>query len=230
VAEPSFSNHAFALAAWPSTPADQHRFTLALGGADDAGERSREQAHHAEARIAASLRTGDWQAFRTVFDAHYHVLLRFATYHTGSRDLADDLVQEVFANLWNTRASLAISSSFRAYLIRAVRNRILNASRHDATVRRTNEHAMARGETLTMGARVPSPETALQELELQQRMTAAIAALPPRQREIMLLRWRDELTPPEIAEAIGIAEQGVRRQLAAAAGKLRVAFTRDDLR
>jgi len=205
---------------------------MAGGGdhTDDERAAASARARIRDRALADRVRDGDWEAFRSLFSSHHDALYRFAMYHARSADAADDLVQDVFAAVWHRRASFTITSSLRAYLIRALRNRILNAARHAATEQEASVRAQGHGVSFAMGTPEPSPDIAHDTAELQERMIAAMASLPARQREVMLLRWRNEMAPREIAEALGISEQVVRRQLAAAADKLRRVFVREDFR
>ena len=60
------------------------------------------------------------------YDRHYVLLCRFANRLLDNRDLAEEIVDDVIFWLWEHRSELDITSSIRAYLMRAVRNRCLN--------------------------------------------------------------------------------------------------------
>src|SRR5262245_26662007 len=74
-------------------------------------------------RIAA----GDQAAFEQVFKAHYRPLCAFALQYVKDGDRAQDLVQELFARLWQDRERTTVTTSLKSYLFAAVRNRCLNA-------------------------------------------------------------------------------------------------------
>lgn len=76
--------------------------------------------------IIKKLKQGDERAFRFIYDRHYVLLCRFANRLLDNRDLAEEIVDDVIFWLWEHRSELDITSSIRAYLMRAVRNRCLN--------------------------------------------------------------------------------------------------------
>ncbi|MEP6494882.1 MAG: sigma-70 family RNA polymerase sigma factor [bacterium] len=73
---------------------------------------------------------GDDVAFESLFRAHYAELCRFAYQYVRSSEAAEDLVQDVFAGLWAARETVTVTTSVRAYLYAAVRNRAINTRRH----------------------------------------------------------------------------------------------------
>jgi RNA polymerase sigma-70 factor (ECF subfamily) len=192
----------------------------------DAGRLASHAADHdADRALVERLRAGDWDAMRTVFETHYAALTRIATRLAGSAAASEDVVQEVLLRIWANRGNLRPASTLRAYLVRAVRNRVLNDVAHEHVARRLSimTHDVPPG----MAAPVSSPVAEMEKDELESRLRLAIAALPPRQREAMLFRWRDDMSPAEVAEAMGTSERVARKQLLAAATKLRSVFGLD---
>ena len=77
----------------------------------------------------ASIAAGDRSAFDTLFRAHYKPLCAFAVQYVKDRDVAEDLVQDLFFRLWQDREKVSITTSLKAYLFTAVRNRWEASSR-----------------------------------------------------------------------------------------------------
>lgn len=153
---------------------------------------------------------------RRLFDARYAELCRFARRYVHSDAAAVDVVQEVFARLWERRDRRPLSDIRPAYLYRAVRNRALNRI----------EKAESRDEALqslspVASGRIPGPDDRLQSERLRRRVEAAIEALPPRCREIFLLVRRDGLTYSETADALDLSESTVDTQMGRALSRLR---------
>lgn len=147
----------------------------------------------------------------------------FAARLIGERDQAEDIVQEVFSALWTNRGTLVISTSLRAYLFTAVRNRAFNESKHASVVARwTREEA--NDDARELHPNPPRPDEELDRVELETRLDEAFAALPERCGVVMRLRWRDGLRNTEIAEALGISVKGVEQQLARGLRYLREAL------
>src|SRR5262245_24468596 len=84
--------------------------------------------------LVALLRAGDRDAFEVIFRTHYAKLADYANTLVRSRDVAEDVVQEVFVALWTQRERLSTPDNLTGYLYRSVRNRGLNQLRHQRMV------------------------------------------------------------------------------------------------
>ena len=138
-------------------------------------------------------------------------LLRYAHVLTGDRTRAEDLVQGALANAYRHWTSVAEPD---AYVRRAVLHAHLN--------RRTR---LLRREHLT--DRVPEGVVVASGSEDRLDLLRALATLPPRQRAVVVLRYYEDLTEAQTAEALGIAVGTVKSQHAKAIATLR---GRTDLR
>src|SRR5688572_15723797 len=94
------------------------------------------------ADLCARIRRGDERAFRELFDAYYVPLCRFATTLLGSRDAGEDVVQGLFAKIWEQRATLAVRGSVRSYLYQAVHRRVIDEWRAGRVRERHVERAL----------------------------------------------------------------------------------------
>jgi RNA polymerase sigma-70 factor (ECF subfamily) len=175
----------------------------------------------ADAALIARLKSGDEVTFRECYDTHYVPLWRYAFRLLGSRDAANDVVQEVFFSLFTQREKLAVRSSVRTYLFGAVRHAALNLLRHDAIAHRLVAVAPTRGDTPAMGAPSSRPDDDAEQHDIEARVMRALAMLPERQRSAMILRWEHGLTTAQIARTLGIADTVAGRLLMKAALHLR---------
>jgi RNA polymerase sigma-70 factor (ECF subfamily) len=161
---------------------------------------------------------GDLPAFETMFRTNYPALCGFVVKFVNDPRLAEELVQDLFADLWAKRGEHSITTSVRAYLFSAARNRALNARKRLAVERRWVERA-ARGSELH--ATPGSPAEELEAAELRQRIRSALASLPERCRMVMHLKWLADLRSREVAEVLGISIKAVEAQLARGRAALR---------
>jgi RNA polymerase sigma-70 factor (ECF subfamily) len=169
------------------------------------------------------IRRGDATAFERLFRSHYEELCRFAVRYVDDGAAAEELVQDLFAQIWVDRARWPNPRNVRAYLFTAVRNRALNLGQ-----RRRIESDWIAGEAIsasdsTEGDVEPSRTESAESLGLLER---ALGALPERCRLVMHLRWRDQMSYAEIAEVMGISVKGVEAQLGRGLRALRAAFGR----
>jgi RNA polymerase sigma-70 factor, ECF subfamily len=174
----------------------------------------RTPSHSDAADVVARVRGGDERAFEGLFRQHYDGLCGFVIRYVRERALAEELVQDLFAALWERRERWEVrggSGSVRAYLFAAARNRALNL-RARRIVERDWESDEA--DVRELHHAPPRADEALEAAELHARLDAAIESLPERCRLVMQLRWREQLSYAEIAEVMGISTKGVENQLA----------------
>ncbi|MBC8085085.1 MAG: sigma-70 family RNA polymerase sigma factor [Hymenobacter sp.] len=161
------------------------------------------------------IRSDDYQAFEQLFEAHWQELYRYA--HKVLRDApdAEDITQELFCDLWANRARLSVHTNGQAYLLGALRKKILTRFR-DADIRA--RHFRLFGQGLEPGA-----ETTFKGLVSHDTLAAVrerAQALPPKEKEVFLLSIIDDFSVKEIAEKFATSEQTVRNQMNSALHKL----------
>jgi RNA polymerase sigma-19 factor, ECF subfamily len=154
----------------------------------------------------ARLRDSDHAEFEAIFREHYAGLCGFANRFVAAPDVAEEIVQDVFAGLWSARATLKITTSLRAWLYTSVRNRALNHSKR-ARAERPLSADDVRFHTAS------TPESDLLAGDTARHVTHALEALPARCREAMVLRWKDGLSHAEIAGAMGVSIKAVEHHL-----------------
>ncbi|MBS1582274.1 MAG: RNA polymerase sigma-70 factor [Bacteroidetes bacterium] len=156
---------------------------------------------------------GDRQAFEQAFRTHYRPLCAFAGKYVKDGDQAEDLVQDLFFRLWQDRERMAITTSLKAYLFTAVRNRCLNAVQAMGRMRPLDEDLHDQVEE---GARAEEEHTARSA-----RVQAAIEALPEERRKVFKLSRYEGLKYQEIAQRLGISVKTVENQMGKALKTLR---------
>jgi RNA polymerase sigma-70 factor (ECF subfamily) len=171
--------------------------------------------------VVARVRAGDERALETIFRAHYAQLCGFALRYVRERALAEEIVQDLFADLWERRAQWRLMGSLRAYLFSAVRNRALNLRKRQ-TMERDWERDEAADGSLAFHHVPERADEGLEREEIGARVRTAVESLPERCRIIMHLRWRDQLRHAEIAAIMGISVKGVEMQLTRGLRALRV--------
>lgn len=162
--------------------------------------------------LLEQVRHGSCEAFDQIVHRHTPTLLRLARSITGSLDVAEDVVQNVFMRMWLRRADLGITTDLRRYLWTSVRNEARQLIRHRhvedrfASAAREGVLPLSRSTSNTAPANLAAEELVALVLRL-------LADLPARCRAIFLLAWRDGLTPVEIAEFYEISPRTVQNQI-----------------
>jgi RNA polymerase sigma-70 factor (ECF subfamily) len=165
-----------------------------------------------ERALVEGIRAGEAGAFEVLFHRYYSPLVDFASGYLpagNAMDAAEDVVHEVLLRVWRDRATWALRGTLRAYLFGAVRNRALNMTRHARVAERwrplfTSDYGvpgLAEGGVGPDAAMERASDDAVRDARIQ----AAVAALPARQREVLLLRVERGLSNAEAAEVMGIA-------------------------
>jgi len=170
--------------------------------------------HRPDADLLARLAADDVSALDTLLARYWSSLTTFVARMTGSSEAAEDAVQEAFCRLWERRRSWRGEGSVSGLLFRLARNSAISAHRHLEAEARA---ASVAGEGLPRHHDAPELPNDAVRAALEQ----AIAALPPRRREVFLLRAGDDLSYKEIASVMGTSPQTVANQLSHALAFLR---------
>jgi RNA polymerase sigma-70 factor, ECF subfamily len=167
----------------------------------------------------ALIKAGDEKAFEALFREYYAILCAFARKFVQDGDVAEEMVQELFMQLWDKRQSLQSDTSIRSYLFTAVRNSCLNHIKH-LSVRERHE-AHTRQQAVPFSS---DPLEALEQAELQARLHLAIEDLPDRCGEIFKLSRYEGLKYEEIAQQLQLSPRTVEVQIGKALRFLRKAL------
>lgn len=160
-------------------------------------------------------------SFDAIFQAHYRLLYAYALGIVHHRELARDIVQEVFLKLWRNRQRIEIKTSLKAYLIRMTRNQCVDTLRERKYADRNIdiENIFCRIELMGFEDADPVFDRLYSD-ELQSRFMEAVESLPEQCRKIFLLNRQDGLSYLEIAAALGISHSTVKNQMVIAMRKL----------
>lgn len=165
---------------------------------------------HTDQEIWNLLQSGDQQALSHVFTKHYGRICSVAYRMIADKQIAEDLGQEVFMDLWNKRKQLMIKTSLGAYLSKAISNKTLNHIR-DNKIKLAPDDKI-----LQMPTKGGSVQQSMESEELQLKIKAAIASLPERCRMVFVLSRYQQLTYAEIAENLDISVKTVENQISKA--------------
>lgn len=159
-----------------------------------------------------------------LFRAHYGKLCAFARSYVGCPDAAEDIVQDVFLQLWRLRECGETFANPRTYLYSAVRNRALKHAAHERVARRSHEMMQSAGRAPGMSQAPTSADEQLEAAELEAAWDDAVDHLPRRCREAYVY-WRVGKTPAEIAAEMGTSVRTAETQAARARRHLRRELT-----
>lgn len=133
-------------------------------------------------------------------------------------NLAEDLAQDVFCDLWRKRGHLNINTSLKAYLRKTAVNKTLNYIRKKKVIT-TNDDS-----EVLVKIESPNHNRTLEYAELQEFINRTIDKLPTKCRIIFMLSRFEEYSYKEISEELGISTKTVENQISKALKKLRKAM------
>ena len=172
--------------------------------------------------VIERINKGDTKAFEQMYFQFYVYLCSVAVKYVYKSDIAREIVNDVFLNVWNNRATLIFPVN--AYLIRAIRNRCLNYYRQnrlqeiplselsDSMYDFNEQHIMAD----------TNPLTCLENKDIADRINEAIDSLPEKCREIFIQYIYYNKTSEEIACMQNVSPSTVRVQIKIGMSKLRL--------
>ncbi len=162
------------------------------------------------------IKDGDKAGFEKLYRFYYPKLIKFALRYNSSKPIAEDLVHEVFHNVWKNRQRIKENGKLRAYLFTAVRNQSI---KHMNRKKREDYSQM---EDMTIfKSKETSPVEQLGGKEFEQAVNEAIDELPKKRREVFLMSREDDLTYREIAEVLEISIKTVETQISRSLRHLR---------
>ena len=164
---------------------------------------------------------GDHQAYASLHKNLYPGLYSYLFQIVKDEDIVDDLLQELFVKLWHKRNKLGAIKNVKAYFFTASRSMAINYFRQVKS-------QAARLEKFTQPEMDFSAEDILvsaeDSTELKTNMANALNSLPARQREIIYLKFYEEMEYQKIAEVTGIQYQSVINHVFRALQTLRSEF------
>ncbi|MCX8491532.1 MAG: sigma-70 family RNA polymerase sigma factor [Cyclobacteriaceae bacterium] len=152
--------------------------------------------------------------FKGIFDKHFSGLVRFANRYVLNRTLAEDIVQGIFIELWEKRATIfLIDNSPQVYLFTAVKNRCLNEIR--------NQHVKDANTLRYSWAILVARDNNHEPMINEDKLINAIKQLPPIVRQTINLRYFEEKSIHEISSILSVSKNTVKTNLKRAKSKLR---------
>lgn len=170
--------------------------------------------------LLEKLRSGSRDAFTALYNRYWDKLFVIASHRLNSPQEAEEVVQEVFYNIWKHRAALHIHTSLPAYLATAVKYEVLNQLARKKRFQRYELHAVHNAPLADLSA-----GERLQFNDLQQQLQATIRSLPEQCRIVYRLSREQGYSRKEIATHLDISEKTVANHLTRALKVLRISFS-----
>ena len=170
------------------------------------------------------IRAGDPLAFEAMYRAYKNDLGAYVASLVRSPEAAEDIIHDLFVQIWERRHAWECPGALASYLFRAARNRALNHLRHERVgiaYQARIEQAAAAPDRRSVE---PQAHIVVAEHENERALENALERLSPRVREVFLLNRRLHLTYAEVAVRLGISPNTVEVHITRALKELRHAL------
>jgi RNA polymerase sigma factor (sigma-70 family) len=166
-----------------------------------------EYAKLSDEELAARFRAGERNVSFTMLVERYQkrIYLSARRLAGGDHDEADDIAQETFVKMYDALDGFRGEAKLYTWLYRIMMNAVIHRSRKKKTRNAVSVDDVS--ETLVSNELTPDGRMEKAETRL---IEEAIELLPPKQREVFLLRFYDELPYEEIAQAVGTSVGGLK--------------------
>ncbi|MFC3199451.1 RNA polymerase sigma factor [Parapedobacter deserti] len=165
--------------------------------------------------LLALLAKGEPQALEALMQRHEARVYRFVQRLLKSTELAEEITQDLFIKLWESRHELTTIESLPAWIFRICRNRALNALKEKAARNLRETHYAE-----TAPADVDGEQEAIYH-DLHNVIAGFVDALPPKRKEIFRLKAEQGLSTEEISKHLNISPHTVKNQLSQSYSTLR---------
>src|SRR4030042_555933 len=177
-----------------------------------------------EQQLINGIRKGDLTSFEDLYKRYYFYLCLVAEHIVRNHSDAEEIVSDVFIRIWNIRHNIDITTSIKAYLIKAVYNTSLNYLERDRIHNKlTDSISESDHKLLAWGSDYPLGQ--LYRKEVIDILEQGVCKLPDCCREIFKLSRDGDMEYSKIADKLGISKNTVKTQI-----KIALAHLRKDLK
>jgi RNA polymerase sigma-70 factor, ECF subfamily len=181
-----------------------------------------------DAQLMLAYARGEMRAFESLYARHRGALYRYLVRQARDTETANDLFQEVWSRVVVNRARYEPRAKFRTFLFTLAHNCFIDHCRRLKSRPTGMGIDDADAADLLSTDERSLPETEIERQESSRRYRAALATLPPEQRDVYLLHEESDLSLEEIARVTGVGAETAKSRLRYAVGKLKAAMTMEE--
>jgi RNA polymerase sigma-70 factor (ECF subfamily) len=173
-----------------------------------------------EKKHISGLIQSDWNSFKELYILYKPLLMAFVFRHLKNREDSEEIVQDVFARVWEQRQNINADLSFKSFLFTITKNKIIDYFRKVKTENLYTNYIANYIEIIqdTTNSNIASKE-------INQSLSKAISLLPEKRKTVFLLSKKFNLSRNEIAQFLNISENTVKNHLQEA-----IQFLRENLK
>jgi len=175
--------------------------------------------------IARGLRRRDPELLDRLIERYQHRLLRYLVFLTGNRELSEDIFQETWIRVMERGKQYNGKAKFDTWLFAIARHLVIDWSRKKTTTSlEALQEQYGNEQAFDVPSNEPSPFDAVTCRENRESVQAALARLDALHREVLVLRFHEELSLEEIADVTGAPLSTVKSRLYRGLAALKPAF------
>ncbi len=176
-----------------------------------------------DASLLKRIARAESEALSELYDRYHRLIFSIALNSVGDGALAEEITLDIFMRVWQKAGTYREErASVATWLTRMTRNRSIDMLRRRGARR---EHLRVGWAEVQDAPASGNPETATEQRLEQERVRAAIAELPPEQREVLALAYFQGYTHREIAGVLGLPLGTIKTRIRLAMQKLRRALS-----
>lgn len=182
--------------------------------------------------MPAENHTRQLLALEELFKSHYKPLRVYAYHFINNKEIAEDIVQDVFLEFWDRRDHIRFEdkSAVKSYLFKSVYNRSVNILNsdvlHNIPIEGTSESLIVEN---YINRYIQNQEQSLLLKELESEIADFVETLPPQCKRVFMLSRTYGLKNKEIAKQLEISIKAVEKQISKALSGLRTHLLKKDL-
>ena len=169
--------------------------------------------------LVESIRKGKKSSFENVFKKYFPTMCLFSMRYIPDKDVAEDLVQEMFTKLWTNHQNLFITTSLESYLYRSVQNQALNFIKHEKIKGKYRQVVKNRYSVSNN-----TDEMKIMGFDIKEKIEKAVGDLPEKRREVFVMSRYEGMKYKEIAEKLKISTKTVEAHMGHALRQLKCAL------
>jgi RNA polymerase sigma-70 factor (family 1) len=162
-----------------------------------------------ENALLSAVASGDEAAFKTLFDQYHSRLFQYILSLTKSKEIAEELVMDVFMKLWVGRDMVSQIENMDGFLFRIAHNKSIDFLRAAARDRKMSDFVW---DNIQMPDHA-NPDRLLMHKQYEEKLREAIELMPPKRKEVYKLSREGGLSHAQIADQMQISENTVTNHI-----------------
>lgn len=163
---------------------------------------------YSDEQLTDLLRVSDQGAFTEIFSRFGSLLFSITQRRLNDKELSKDLIQEVFADLWEKRLTLHVPGNLQSFLITVIKNRILNHYKHQKVTQKYIDQFQQ-----FLNTAENKTDYLLRHNNFSALIEQEVAALPEKMQAVFELSRKEHMNRKEIANTLGIPQETVNSRM-----------------